>query len=97
MPLYGFMRLTTLQFETRLLKRIRMGINILKIFILEVYRRIYVRKSRFMAPLARVAVKLNFQQYIRRYTSPNDNFEYSYPLIAGSLIVINTLEIKQKI
>ena len=28
----------------------------------------------------RVAVKLNFRQYIRRYTSPNENFEYSYPL-----------------
>ena len=29
----------------------------------------------------RVAVKLNFRPYIRRYTSPNENFEYSYPLI----------------
>ena len=28
----------------------------------------------------RVAVKLNFQPYIRRYTSPNENFEYSYHL-----------------
>ena len=27
----------------------------------------------------RIAVKLNFQQYIRRYTSSNENFEYSYP------------------
>ena len=27
-----------------------------------------------------VAVKLNFQPYIQRYTSPNENFEYSYPL-----------------
>ena len=26
----------------------------------------------------RVAVKLNFRPYIRRYTSPNENFEYSY-------------------
>ena len=26
-------------------------------------------------------VKLNFRPYIRRYTSPNENFEYSYPLI----------------
>ena len=25
--------------------------------------------------------KLNFRPYIRRYTSPNENFEYSYPLI----------------
>ena len=29
---------------------------------------------------SRVAVKLNFRPYIRRYTSPNENFEYSYPL-----------------
>ena len=25
------------------------------------------------------AVKRDFRTYIRRYTSPNDNFEYSYP------------------
>ena len=30
---------------------------------------------------SRVAAKLNFRQYIRRYTSQNENFEYSYPLI----------------
>ena len=29
----------------------------------------------------RVVVKLNFRPYIRQYTSPNENFEYSYPLI----------------
>ena len=29
---------------------------------------------------SRAAVKLNFQPYIRRYTSPNEIFEYSYPL-----------------
>ena len=29
---------------------------------------------------SRVAVKLNFRPYIRRYTSPSENFEYSYPL-----------------
>ena len=27
-----------------------------------------------------VAVKLNFQPYIRLYNSTNENFEYSYPL-----------------
>ena len=30
---------------------------------------------------SRVAVKLNFRPYIQQYTSPNENFEYSYPLI----------------
>ena len=29
----------------------------------------------------RIAVKQNFRPYIRRYTSPNEKFEYSYPLI----------------
>ena len=28
-----------------------------------------------------VAVKLNFGPFIQLYTSPNENFEYSYPLI----------------
>ena len=32
---------------------------------------------------SRVAVKLNFRPYIRRYTSPNENFEYIYPLIGS--------------
>ena len=27
-----------------------------------------------------VAVKIIFRQYIQRYTSPNENFEYSFPL-----------------
>ena len=29
----------------------------------------------------RVAVKQNFRPYNQQYTSPNKNFEYSYPLI----------------
>ena len=49
----GFMRLPTLQFVTKLQKYIRMGITIFKFPFVEVYRRIYVRKSRFTAPLAR--------------------------------------------
>ena len=32
-------------------------------------------------PTWRVAVKLNFRPYIRRYLSSNDKFEYSYPSI----------------
>ena len=28
----------------------------------------------------RVTVKRNFRPYNRRYTSPNEHFEYSYPL-----------------
>ena len=28
---------------------------------------------------SRVAVKHDFRKYIRRYTSPNENYEYGYP------------------
>ena len=28
-----------------------------------------------------IIIKLDFRPYIRRYTSPNENFEYSYSLI----------------
>ena len=55
-----------------------MGITLFKISYREVYRRIYVRKSRFQLRL-RVAVKLNFRRYIRRYTSPNDNLDTVIP------------------
>ena len=75
----GFMRLATLQFERKLQKCIRMGINIFKISFGEVYRRIYIPKSSFTAPLAG-HVKCDFRPYIPQYTSPNENFEYSYPL-----------------
>ena len=34
-------------------------------------------------PYSGLAVKLNFRPYIGRYTSPNENFEYCYPLIIG--------------
>ena len=43
----------------------------------EVYRRIYgnlVLRRRVSGP-----VKRGFRTYIRRYTSPNENFEYGYP------------------
>ena len=36
---------------------------------------------------AGVAVKLNFRPYIQKYTSPNENFEYSYPLIIVIIIM----------
>ena len=57
-----------------------MGITILKIFIwggisLDIRSEITVLKLRL-----RVTVKPNFSPCIRRYTSSNENFEYSYPL-----------------
>ena len=36
--------------------------------------------NRVLRLCLRVTVKLNFRTYIRRYTSPNENIEYSYPL-----------------
>ena len=36
---------------------------------------------------SRVPEKLNFRSYIRRYTSPNKNFEYSYPLIVFRCVI----------
>ena len=36
-----------------------------------------------------MTVKLNFRPYIRRYTSPNENFEYSYPLILRKINLLN--------
>ena len=44
----------------------------------EVYRRIYGRKFSFIATRKR-SLKRDFRTYIRRYTSPNENFEYGYP------------------
>ena len=58
-----------------------MGITIFESFICEVYRRIYVRKLYFSAPLTRRRKTKIFRQYIRRYSSQNENCEYSYPLI----------------
>ena len=40
----------------------------------------YTFRNHVLRLRLRVAVKLNFRPYIRRYTSPNENFEYSYPL-----------------
>ena len=44
----------------------------------EVYRRIYGRKLNLRRRVSG-AVKRDFRTYIRRYTSPNENFEYGYP------------------
>ena len=40
-----------------------------------------------------ITVKLNFRPYIRLYISPNENFEYSYPLKMrlGTLLFANIM------
>ena len=55
-----------------------MGITIFKIFIWYIVR--YTFGNHVLRLRLRAAVKLNFRPYIRRYTSTNENFEYSYSL-----------------
>ena len=43
----------------------------------------YTLRNHVLRLCLRITVKLNFGPYIRRYTSPNENFEYSYPLSKG--------------
>ena len=38
-----------------------------------------------------VAVKPNYRQYIQRYTSPNEKFEYSYPLVMVISVLISRI------
>ena len=58
-----------------------MGINIFKIFMWGGISSDICSEITFYC--LRVAVKLDFRPYIRRYTSQNQNFEYSYPLTSG--------------
>ena len=48
------------------------------------YHGIYIRKSRFRAPLARRRKTKYLTVYLTIYLPPNENFEYSYPLIVGA-------------
>ena len=73
------MWLATLQFVTKLQKSIRMRITIQN-FNLGRYNVRYTVGNHVLRLRSPVTVKLNFQPYIRQYTSPNENFEYSYPL-----------------
>ena len=75
-----FMRLSTLRLESKLQKCIRIGIPIFKIYILGRYIVGYTFGNHVLRLSSCVPVKLNFRPYIRRYTSPNKNFEYSKPL-----------------
>ena len=73
---YCLMRLSTLQFEMKLQKCIRMGITIFKIFNLggilsDILLKIMLR--------SRVAINLNLV-LTSDNTSRNETFEYSYPL-----------------
>ena len=64
-----------------------MGITIFKIFHLGRYIVGYTFGNHVLRLRLRVAVKLNFRPFIRRYTSPNEKFEYSYPLTLYHLAV----------
>ena len=75
------MRHATLQFETKLLKCIWMGITIFKVFIWGgISSDICLGITFYGSARSRITIKLNIQLYIRQYTSTNENFEYGYPL-----------------
>ena len=57
---------------------VNLGITVFEIFIWEVYRLIFGRKFSFTATRERRR-KRDFRPYTRRYTTPNENFEYGYP------------------
>ena len=85
------MRLPNAPIRTILQKCIRMGITVFKKFHLGRYIVGYTFGNHVLRFRSRVAVKLNFRPYIRRYTSPNEKYEYSYPLIMHKpLSSINT-------
>ena len=67
-------------FEGKTIIVIYNGDNHIQIFHLGRYIVGYTFGNYVLQLRLRVAVKLNFRPYIRRYTSPNENFEYSYPL-----------------
>ena len=85
------MRLATLQFETKLQKCIRIGDNHIQNFHLGRYIVGYTLGNHVLRLHSRVAVKQNFRPYIRRYTSPNENFEYSYPLLNYHIFLISVI------
>ena len=69
-----------------------MGITVFKIFIWGGISSDICSEITFLRLRLHVAVKQNFRPYIRRYTSPNENFEYSYPLS----VMITGLDKKKK-
>ena len=56
-----------------------MGITIFKIFHLKKYILGYMFRNQVFG--VHVAIILNLRPYIRRYTYPNENFEYIHPPI----------------
>ena len=57
----------------------KLGDNCIQIFHLGRYIVGYTVGNLVLRRRASGAVKRDFRTYIRRYTSPNENFEYSYP------------------
>ena len=57
----------------------QLGDNCIQNFHLGRYIVGYMFGNHGLRLCSRVVAKLNFQPYIRQYTSPNENFEYVYP------------------
>ena len=60
---------------------LRLGDNCIHFFFFHLGRYIvgYTVGNLVLRLRARGSVKRDFRTYIRRYTSPNENFEYGYP------------------
>ena len=57
--------------------------NLIQNFHLGRYIIGYTFRNHVLRLCLRVAVKLNFRPYVRRYTSPNENFEQLSPKYMG--------------
>ena len=70
-----------------------MGITIFKIFIWGGISLDIRSEITFYGPACEVAVKQNFRPYIRRHTSTNKIFEYSYmyPLSGLSVLLLGVI------
>ena len=61
------------------MKELHLGDNCIQNFHLGTYIVGYMVGNLVLRRHVSGAVKRDFRTYIRRYTSPNENFEYSYP------------------
>ena len=60
-------------------KSVQLGDNCIQNFHLGRYIVVYIVGNLVLRQRASRAVKHDFQRYIQRYASPNENFEYGYP------------------
>ena len=76
---FAFSRVLYFHENKTLAKIFELGDNCIQNFHLGRYIVGYTVGNLVLRRRASGAVKLDFRTYIRRYTSPNENFEYGYP------------------